>query len=72
MQIRDVSEEDARVIRSRAAAEGRSVSEYLRREIARIASMPTRAELIERIEMRGRVDVPSAVEAIEAERRNRP
>jgi predicted DNA binding CopG/RHH family protein len=46
IQIRDVDDTDYTVIRTRAAAEGLSLSAYLRRQIANWARKPTMAELL--------------------------
>lgn len=53
VQIRDVPEEVHRTLKSRAAAAGVSLSEYLRTVLERTASRPTPAELAARIQMRG-------------------
>ena len=45
-----------RTLRARAAASGRSLSEYLRTLLAREAARPTPQELAARIEARGAVD----------------
>lgn len=42
-----------RILKSRAAASGSSMSEYLRRVLARAAARPTPAELSSRIAARG-------------------
>ena len=52
VQIRDVPDDAVAVLRSRAAAAGMSMSEYLRSELIRMASRPTREELFARIESR--------------------
>lgn len=57
VQIRNVPESVSRMLKARAAAEGRSLSDYLLRELERIAARPTRRDVLERIEARGRVDI---------------
>ena len=52
VQIRDVPDETVAVLRARAAAEGMSMSEYLRSELVKMASRPTQEELFARIERR--------------------
>jgi plasmid stability protein len=52
VQIRDVPDDTVAVLRARAAAEGMSMSEYLRSELIRLASRPTQEELFARIESR--------------------
>lgn len=48
VQIRDVDDHTYRVLRTRAAAEGMSLTTYLRRELERLASAPTMAEWLSR------------------------
>lgn len=49
IQIRNVPDDVHRRIKSRAALEGMSLSDYLLREIQRLAAKPTVAELVDRI-----------------------
>jgi plasmid stability protein len=62
IQIRNVPEALHRRLKSRAAVAGRSLSDYLLAEIERVASLPTREEMLERIHRRSRVTltVPAA------------
>lgn len=53
VQIRDVPEEVHRTLKSRAAASGVSLSEYLRTLLAGNATRPTPEELAARIHARG-------------------
>jgi plasmid stability protein len=53
VQIRDVPDDVHRTLKSRAAASGVSLSEYLRVVLARAAARPTPAELSARITARG-------------------
>jgi antitoxin FitA len=53
IQIRDVPDDVHRKLKARAAAEGRSLSDYVLVEIKRIARTPTPEELDERIRARG-------------------
>jgi plasmid stability protein len=48
VQIRDIDDDTYAALAVRAAAEGISVPEYLRREIARLAARPTIAEWLDR------------------------
>jgi len=57
VQVRDVPEDVHRTLKSRAAAAGVSLSEYVRGELARSASRPTPAELYARIQARGPVEL---------------
>jgi plasmid stability protein len=52
VQVRDVPDDAIAVLRSRAAAAGMSMSEYLRAELIKMASRPTQAELFARVERR--------------------
>jgi plasmid stability protein len=62
IQIRNVPEALHRRLKSRAAVAGRSLSDYLLAEIERVATLPTREEMLERIHRRSRVtlNVPAA------------
>jgi plasmid stability protein len=53
VQIRDVPDHVHRTLKSRAAAQGLSLSEYLRGVLGRAAARPTPEELSARIEARG-------------------
>ena len=64
LQIRDVPEEIKRVLKTRAAAAGQSLSEYALGELRRSAMTPTFAEIAERIDARGRVDTGNAAAEI--------
>ena len=59
IQIRNVPDELHRELKVRAARSGRSLSDYLLAELRRIAGRPTMADLLRRIQRRGRVR-PSA------------
>ncbi|MBK7721098.1 MAG: toxin-antitoxin system, antitoxin component [Austwickia sp.] len=71
IQIRNVPVEVSRTFKARAAAEGQSLSDYLLGELQRIAARPTRRELVERIEQRGRVDLPPAADVLADQRAGR-
>jgi len=49
IQIRNVLESVSRALKARAAAEGRSLSDYLLREVTTLAQLPTLAEMAERL-----------------------
>ena len=70
LQVRDVPEDVKRVLKSRAAAAGQSLSEYVLAELTRAARRPTLAELVERIQQRGgpMTDLPPAADVLRAER----
>lgn len=48
MQIRNLDDATYAKLRSRAAADGMSLSQYLRRELEHLASLATMAEVLER------------------------
>ena len=62
IQIRNVPEDVHRTLKARAAREGLSLSEYLRREVLDFAQRPTLAEVTERIRSRPMVrsEIPAA------------
>lgn len=63
VQVRDVPEEVHRTLKSRSAAAGVSLSEYLRGVLTRTASRPTPDELHARIRARGAVDLDESSQA---------
>lgn len=69
IQLRNVSEDLHRTLKSRAAAAGMSLSDYLLAEIRQIAERPTVAELRERLQRRR--GVPLHVSAADAVRQER-
>lgn len=72
LQLRNVSDELHRTLKARAALEGMSLSDYLIRELRRIAERPSREELLRRLASRSitRPDVPPE-KAVRAERDRR-
>jgi len=52
IQVRNVSEETSRALKAKAALKGRSLSDYLLRELDRLATRPSRAEPSRRREYR--------------------
>lgn len=71
IQIRDVPDDVHRTLKARAAAQGRSLSDYVLGEVVRVARTPTPEELDERIRSRGRAGVttPDILAARDAGRR---
>ena len=69
VQIRNVPDALHRTLKGRAAHSGRTLSDYLLAELERLASRPTRDEMLTRIHGRKRVTLktPAAV-AIRKER----
>jgi plasmid stability protein len=62
IQIRNVPDEIHRVLKSRAAKQGQSLSDYLLAELRQVAELPTLEEMQERLQQRSRVnpDISSA------------
>ena len=56
LQVRDVPTDIHQTLKSRAAASGRSLSEYLLAELTRLARQPTLEEITERVRLRGAVE----------------
>lgn len=76
VQIRDVSDETYAVLRTRAAADGLSLAQFLRRELDRMADRPTMAELLERADRRrerlgGGVTRAALMAALEEDRQDK-
>ncbi len=72
IQIRNVPERLHRKLKSRAALEGKSLSDYLLAELRHVAERPTLAEMIERLEKRpATAPQPSPEEEVRAERNSR-
>jgi hypothetical protein len=72
IQLRHVPEPLHRILKARAALEGVSLSDYLLREVQRLAERPTIAELRQRLASRSPV-IPkvSPAKAVRAERDRR-
>lgn len=69
MQIRNVPDEVHRALRTRAAAAGLSLSDYLLGELARVAERPAVADVLARAsQRRGGVDVDVIVAAVRSGR----
>lgn len=64
IQIRNVSEETCRALGAKAALEGLSLNDYLLRELDRVASHPSRADLLERIAGRESVALDPAFQVL--------
>jgi hypothetical protein len=71
VQIRDLSDAAHRRLKARAALNGQSLSEYLRLELERVASLPTLEEMLERVSRRAPVSGEPGADAVRAGRRAR-
>ena len=62
IQIRNVPDSLHRKLKSRAASEGKSLSDFLLEQIGRIAALPSRDEMLARLHGRSKVKLsePSA------------
>ncbi|MFL0456914.1 hypothetical protein ACH0CV_06195 [Brachybacterium paraconglomeratum] len=72
VQVRDVAPETLAFLKRRAAEQGASLSEYLRRELDRIAAMPSREDMLARVPRRGAPELPDPVDELEEARSERP
>lgn len=69
IQLRNVPDQLHRKLKTRAAMEGRSLSDYLLGEIRRVADRPTLAEMAERLRYRSKTTLRlSPADAVRAER----
>jgi len=70
IQVKDVPDDVHATLRRRAAAEGRSLQEYLLARLVDDAATPTIDELLDRVAYRsgGRADLETATVAIRADR----
>lgn len=69
LQVRDVPEGVHRTLKARAAASGRSLSEYALAILEHEAQHPTLDELLDRVRARGSIDLgDSAQRLLRAER----
>jgi plasmid stability protein len=72
IQIRNVPDDLHRALKTRAAAEGLSLSDYLLAEVRRVSERPTLAQLRERLRAQARVSSRvSPTRAIRQERDRR-
>jgi len=72
IQIRNVPDEVHREIKARAARAGMTLSDFLKREVERLAATPSVEDLLARIRSRQRPEITeSIVDIIRAEREQR-
>ena len=71
IQIRGVSSKAHRRLKARAAAEGKSLSEFLRLELEDLAALPTLEEMVKRVASRESVGGEPAAESLRAVREER-
>ena len=61
IQIRDVPDDLHRRLKVRAAQQGMSLSDYLKRELVGLAERPTLGEMLERIKRQERVELKGSI-----------
>jgi hypothetical protein len=71
VQVRDISDETVARLKTRAAAEGLSLSAFLRRELERLAGRPTNAEILDQIDRHRPKTGPTTQEIVDIIRRTR-
>ena len=71
IQIRNVPDGLHRKLKARAAVAGQSLSDYLLSEIDRIAALPTREEMLTRIQSRSQVVLKTPAATVIREDRER-
>lgn len=71
IQVRNVPEATSRALKAKAAMEGRSLSDYLLRELEILATRPSRRELLDRIARRGTPTLPAAEDVLAEQRPGR-
>lgn len=71
LQIRDVDETIRDQLKARAKAEGISLNTYLRRLLDRDVEVPSRAQIVARLQSRGDVTTQPALEIVRAARAER-
>ena len=69
VQIRNVPDALHRKLKSRAAESGRTLSDFLLAELARLAARPTRDEMLTRIHSRKRVTLKTPASVVIREER---
>lgn len=57
IQVRNVPDKLHRALKVRAAQQGKSLSAFLIEELERLASIPTREEMLARLQSRSRIDL---------------
>jgi plasmid stability protein len=64
IQIRDVPDDLHRRLKVRAAQKGMNLSDYLKRELFRIAERPTLDEMLDRLAQRPPIELSEPIEDI--------
>ena len=71
IQVRDVPDDVHRRLKSKAAAAGQSLNEFLLERMRELARVPTMAELAERLREHGRYEGPSSAAVVRDDRDRR-
>ena len=69
IQVRNVPDALHRKLKARAALQGKSLSDYLLAEMARVAALPTREEMIARLHARTRTTLSAPAAQVLREER---
>ena len=69
VQIRNVPDALHRKLKARAADAGQTLSDYLLADMERLAALPTREQMLERIRSRTRVSLKTSAAAVIREER---
>ena len=69
VQIRNVPDTLHRKLKARAADAGQTLSDFLLAEMERLAALPTRAQMLERIRSRTRVSLKTSAATVIREER---
>ena len=64
VQVRNVPDRLHRTLKARAASAGQTLSDYLLAEMERLAGLPTREQMLERIRGRTRVSLKTSAAAV--------
>lgn len=71
LQVRDVDERVRDELKSRAAAEGKSLNAYLQALLSEAVATPTRSQVIDRILARAETSAVSSAEVVREDRDRR-
>lgn len=64
VQVRNVPEATVAALKARAAEDGLTLTGFMRRELERLATRPTNAEIVERLARRKRCGGPTVADTV--------
>lgn len=70
LQVRNVPDALHRKLKARAAAAGKTLSDFVLEELRRVAETPTREEILERLRSRAPVRLPTPASRLVREERD--